>query len=316
MLIVAGEALIDLVIAADHSVEAALGGAPYNTARAAARLDVDTQFVGCLSTDRFGERLIEQLNADGVNTDASPRTNLPTTLAAAEIGSSHGATYRFYLGGTSAPTLDSESVLEALDVASPDDRAVFFTGGLGLVLDPMADAICTAVERLADDVLLFVDVNCRPAVIGDRAGYLERLRAVLARADIVKASDEDLEYLYPGADLTEAVASVLESGARSVVVTAGADPTLVADPTGSVEVPVRPLGRALVDTIGAGDTFGAGMIAWWHAAGLGREHVTVDNLSPAVEIGHAAAAIVATRLGADPPYRREMDSDWPGLAEA
>jgi len=318
MLIIAGEALIDLVIRTDQSVEAALGGAPYNTARAAARLGVDVHFIGCVSTDRFGERLIEQLRADGVQTDAAPRTELPTTLAAAEIGSSGSATYRFYLEGTSAPAVGSDVLRAALERAresrpiddSLESSEIFFTGGLGLVLEPMADSIASAVERLADDTLFFLDVNCRPSVIDDRARYLERLRTVLDRADVVKASDEDLEYLFPGAELTDAVASVLESGARSVVVTAGAGPTLVADRTRSIEVPVRPIVGALVDTIGAGDTFGAGMIAWWDAAALGRDDVSVELLASAVEAGHAASAIVVTRRGADPPYRRELGGDW------
>ena len=310
MLIVAGEALIDLVIGTDSSVEAALGGAPYNTARAAARLEVDTRFVGCLSTDRFGERLIEQLRVDGVNTDASPRTDLPTTLAAAEIGPSGGAIYRFYLDGTSAPALDRDTLRAALADAEPEGRTIFFTGGLALVLDPMADSIAAAVDRLADDTLLFLDVNCRPAVISDRARYIERLWVVLGRADIVKASDEDLEYLFPGTPLTDGVASLLEVGARSVVVTAGAEPTLVADRTGSDEVPVRPVDGELVDTIGAGDTFDAGIIAWWDAA-LGREDVSVELLARAVEAAHAASSIVVTRRGADPPYRRELRGKWP-----
>lgn len=315
MLTIAGEALIDLVIGTDQSVEASLGGAPYNTARAASRLGVDVQFIGSLSTDRFGERLIEQLRADGVRTDAAPRTDLPTTLAAAEIASSGSATYRFYLEGTSAPALGSDGLLAGLERArasrdSPERPEIFFTGGLGLVLEPMADSIATAVSHLADDTMFFVDVNCRPSVISDRARYLERLRAVLQRADVVKASDEDLEYLFPAAEPTDAVASMLEWGARSVVVTAGAEPTLVADRTGSTEVPVRGIVGTVVDTIGAGDTFGAGMIAWWNATAHGRNDVAVELLASAVEAGHAASAIVVTRRGADPPYRRELGSDW------
>jgi fructokinase len=319
MLVIAGEALIDLVIGTDQSVEAALGGAPYNTARAAARLGVDVHFIGCLSTDRFGERLIEQLRADGVHTDSAPRTDLPTTLAAAEIGSTGSATYRFYLDGTSAPALGPDmlrAALERVRASGPVDGSlgrpeVFFTGGLGLVLEPMADSIASAVDGLADGTLLVVDVNCRPSVIGDRARYLDRLRTVLARADVVKASDEDLGYLFPGAGLADAVASVLERGARSVVVTTGARPTLVADRTGSIEVPVRALAGALVDTIGAGDTFGAGMIAWWDAAALGRGDVSIERLASAVAAAHDAAAIVVTRRGADPPYRHELGSEWP-----
>lgn len=310
MLVVAGEALIDLVLGADGSVEASLGGAPYNTARAASRLGVDVGFVGCLSKDRFGQRLVAQLRADGVHVDDAPRTDAPTTLALAEVDASGSATYRFYLEGTSAPALGSAPLDAASRRHAPVGPRAFFTGGLALVLQPMADSIVSAVERLGDETMFVLDVNCRPVVIADRERYVQRLDRAVRRADVVKASDEDLAYLFPGLEVTDAVAAVLDRGARSIVVTAGAESTIVADRTGSTSVPVASIDGDVVDTIGAGDTFGAAMVASWVTSGLGRDEVATDRLVGAVMAGHAASAVVVTRRGADPPYRHELAPDW------
>jgi fructokinase len=305
MIVIAGEALIDLVIAPSGSVEAALGGAPYNTARAASRLGADVQFVGGLSHDRFGEQLVAQLARDGVHVDFSTRTDHPSTLAAAEIDDHGTATYRFYFDGTSAPLLERKDVHAALDAVHDDRAGIFFTGGLGLVLEPMATAIIDGVDHLGDDTLFMLDVNCRPAVIGERDRYIDRVRHAAARADIVKVSDEDLAYLAMGAN------SLLDAGARLVVVTAGASQTTVVTANGSVVVPVPPISGGVVDTIGAGDTFGAGLLAWWVASRFGRDDVTIDHVVEAVAAGHAAAAIVVSRRGADPPYLSELMIDWP-----
>jgi fructokinase len=308
VIVVVGEALVDLVVAPDGSVEAALGGGPYNTARAAARLGAEVEFVGALSSDRFGQLLTERLVADGVGTHDAPTTDAPTTLAAAEIGEDGSATYRFYFDGTSAPIVEPR-VADAA-VASLGGRDVLFTGGLGLVLEPMASSVIGALESIDDAAMVFVDVNARAAVIPDRRLYLERIGRVVARADIVKLSDEDLDYLAPGVEAEAAARALLDQGARSVIVTAGASHTIVMTTDGDATIEVPPVHRAIVDTIGAGDTFGAGVLAWWSAAGVARDDVSVERLAASVRIGHAAAAVVVTRHGADPPFRSELDVDW------
>jgi fructokinase len=136
VIIVVGEALVDLVIAPSGAVDAALGGAPYNTARGAARLGADVEFVGGLSVDRFGSLLRERLGADGVETSHAVATDAPTTLAAAEIDDDGSAAYRFYFDGTSAPLVSAQAVEAAVAALQAND--VLFTGGLGLVLEPMA----------------------------------------------------------------------------------------------------------------------------------------------------------------------------------
>lgn len=302
MVTVAGEALVDLVISPDGAVEAALGGAPYNTARAAARLGASVSFVGTLSNDRFGTMLTQQLLDDGVAIIAD-RTERPSTLAAAELGDDGAATYRFYIDGTSAPHLTPESF-------RPPGTDVLFAGGLGLLIEPMATTLVNLVGSVADDVLVMIDINCRPKIVDDRDAYLAHVAAVVGRADIVKVSDEDLQYLSPGVDTIGAAELLCAQGPVAVLVTAGSKHTTIVTADGQVDVPVSPLAAPLVDTIGAGDTFGGGLLAWWVESGLGRVDVNVANLQRAVTAAHAAAAIVVTRRGAVPPLRTDMPPDW------
>jgi fructokinase len=307
-MLVAGEALVDLVIAPSGVVEAVLGGAPYNTALAAGRLGADVQFAGGISRDRFGQLLVAQLERDGVRIDYSTRSERPSTLAAAEIDEHGAATYRFYFESTAAPLLDRNEVGAAVEALSRDAAGVLFTGGLGLVLEPMAGAIIEGIDQLDDRTLFMLDVNCRPAVIDDRSRYLSRVEQAARRADIVKVSDEDLNYLSPDLDL-------FALGAQVVVVTAGSSHTTVITAESSIDVPVPPISGGVVDTIGAGDTFGAGLLAWWAASGFGRQDVSLDRIVKAVTAGHAAAAVVVSRRGADPPYLHELTIDWPSSTD-
>jgi len=299
---VVGEALVDLVIAPDGTVVAKLGGAPFNTARAAARLDAPVTFVGALSTDRFGSMLAAQLEADDVDA-VSARTDLPTTLSAAELDESGAASYHFYIDGTSAPSL-------LLPDAGAIEPGILFTGGLALELQPMADSVLGIIDQVDPSTLVVVDINCRPRIIRDRDAYLATVRRALARADVVKVSDEDLEYIHPGTEPIDAARRLLDNGPKVVLVTAGGAGTSIVTTDGVVEVPVGKLAAPVVDTIGAGDTFGGGLVAWWHGAGLGRNGMTHDALVRAVRAAHAAAAVVVTRQGADPPHRADLPEDW------
>ena len=186
MIVVAGEALIDLVVTAEQIV-ATPGGAPYNVARGCARLGIETALMATLSADGFGQRLAAGLAESGVAMSLVQPTDRPTTLAVAEIDAGGGAKYRFYADGTSAPLLGP--------AALPDTVGALVTGGLGLVLEPMATVIEHVVAQASDDALVLVDLNCRPAAIDDRAACIARLRRVLARADVVKASEEDVDWL-------------------------------------------------------------------------------------------------------------------------
>ncbi len=302
VIVVVGEALVDLVIDPQGHVTAALGGAPFNTARACGRLGAEVAFVGAISVDRFGSMLVDQLECDGVATSFLPRCEAPTTLAAAELDDRGSATYRFYFEGTSAPSLAT--------VVGEPRPSVLFTGGLALVLEPMADLAESSASEAADrGAAVMVDVNCRPLIVPRRKPYVERVERVMRRADIVKVSDEDLAYLQPGVAPRDAARAVLALGARAVLLTAGADAVHVLTRDGETEVPVPPV--TVVDSIGAGDSFGGGFLAWWQASGRPvAELGSLDALVPAVRAAIQVAGIVVTRRGADPPWRSELPADW------
>jgi fructokinase len=157
---------------------------------------------------------------------------------------------------------------------------------------------------------VMVDLNCRPDAVGDPGRYLARLGRVLARADVIKASIEDLCYI-DGATAPAAVAAArLMSGrTRTVLLTAGAAATTIITAGDRRTVPV--INCTVVDTIGAGDSFTAGFVSWWMASGRTADDLaSVDLVVPAVEAAHRVAAIVVGRTGADPPRRRELPPAW------
>ena len=206
VIVVAGEALVDLVVTGD-AVVAAPGGAPYNVARGCARLGVRTALLAAISTDGFGARLAAGLAESGVGDELLQRTELPTTLAVAQLDAAGGASYRFYSEGTSTPAVSPHAL--------PGDTAVLVTGGLGLVFEPMATTVESTVLAAPDDVLVLVDLNCRPAAVSDRTGYEARLARTLARADVVKASDEDLAWLRPERGAQHGGGRLARRGARA-----------------------------------------------------------------------------------------------------
>lgn len=301
VIVVVGEALVDLVIDPQGIVTAALGGAPFNTARACGRLGADVAFVGAISVDRFGSMLVAQLDADGVSTAYVPRCEAPTTLAAAELDERGAATYRFYFESTSAPSLTG--------IVGEPSPSVLFTGGLGLVLEPMAGTAEVLIAAAPSRCAVMVDVNCRPRIVPDRDSYLARVDRVLRRADVVKVSDEDLEYLHPGVPPLDAARRVLALGAKAVLLTAGGGAVHVLTHAGEIDVMVPPV--QVVDTIGAGDSFGGGFLSWWQASGHSVDDLgSLDALVPAVRAAIQVAGVVVTRRGADPPWRSELPADW------
>lgn len=295
-ILVAGEALYDLVVDGDGTLEGHPGGGPFNTARAIGRLGQPLAFLGRLSSDRLGATLERMLADDGVRLDAVVHSDRPTTLALADIDEHGGASYRFYETGTSAPGLSPEAALHAL----PDDVAVLHIGTLGLVLEPLATALEAVVSQLAGHALVAVDPNCRPSAIADRASYRARLGRVLARSDLVKVSEDDLAWLAPERPALAAAHELLGLGPAVVLLTRGARGAAVV--TSQAEVAVPPVAAKVADTIGAGDAFNGGFLAWWRSHGLGREELA--RLEPVVEAAHFAALVAARtveRPGASPP---------------
>jgi fructokinase len=309
MIVVGGEALVDLLVRPDGSVVATPGGGPYNTARTIGRLGVPVTFVGRLSNDRFGLDMAARLKRDGVVLGCPAPLAEPTTLALAELDRDGQATYRFYLDGTSAPRL-MPADLAGVQAASFD---AIHVGTLGLAVEPMAATLETFVEGLRPDVLVMLDPNCRPSAIADPEAYRGRLERVLHRADVVKVSREDLAYLRPGEVPAVAAHALLGStgkaGPAAVLVTAGAEEVAVITRSGAMRLAVPP--AAIVDTVGAGDAFGGAFLAWWVGARLGRASLTDDGaLHAAVQAAIAVAALTCQRPGAEPPRLSELPRDW------
>ncbi|MCX6461191.1 MAG: PfkB family carbohydrate kinase [Actinobacteria bacterium] len=297
--LVVGEALVDLIVSPDGSTTAVPGGGPFNTARTIARLGVPVAFGGRLSTDAFGRRLGSMLTNDGATVALPARNDLLTTLALAELDDSGAATYRFYTLGTAGPAVSPG------DLTLAPGTTLVSVGTLGLILEPIATAAEELVSTLPDDVLLVLDPNCRPLVTPNADEYRARIRRIVPRADVVKVSGDDLEYLYPGLPPIDSARALLNEGARLVLFTDGAASVRGLTRDWELEFLVPPI--EVVDTVGAGDAFGGAFIAFWKRNEFGRSDLT-DQAQVRCAIEHAitVSGITCQRAGANPPYFHEL----------
>ncbi len=301
MILVAGEALFDLVSRDGHQLAAHAGGGPFNAARTLGRLGRRVGFLGRVSTDRFGTVLAGMLADDGVSLDPVLRTDSPTTLALAELDTASDARYRFYERGTSAPDITPELALAVI----PADLRILHVGTLGLVLEPMAGALEALVNVVADRAMVFVDPNCRPSAVDDEIGYRDRVARVLSAAHVAKVSADDLAWLHPGLEPVAAARAVRDVGPGVVLLTRGGDGATIV--TAEHEIAVAAPRVDVVDTIGAGDAFGAGFLAWWDERGLGAGDLGDPALlTQATEFAARVAALTCARAGASPPTRAEL----------
>ena len=299
MITVAGEALIDLIVDPAGHVDPRLGGGPFNVARAVARLGLPAAFLGRLSGDRFGQLMRADLDRHGVLVAAGARTDAPTTLALVDVDGAGVPGYHFYLAGTSAAALGpGEAVL-------PEGTTALHIGSLGLVMEPVGSSTEQLVAALPDGITVMLDPNCRPGAIASRQAYLDRLRRILRRVDMVKTSTEDLAYLFPGLGAGLAAADLLGRGPACVVVTDGAAAVhaFTAGFQIRADVPAAPV----VDTVGAGDAFGGAFLTWWTGNGLGRSDLGDPELvRGATQAAIDASVVTCTRRGAEPPWAYEL----------
>lgn len=286
--LVIGESLVDIVHGADgQSVEYA-GGSAANVAVALARLGRPVRFVTAWADDQRGRVLAEHLAGAGVELASDPVVLERTATAAATIGSDGSASYDF----------DLDWRIGAVDAGDP---VAVHVCSIGAVLEPGATQVLEVLRGLGD-ALVSYDINARPAITGAGPELVEKVERMVAAADVVKASDEDLAVLYPYLDTESAAHHVLGLGPSAVVVTRGGDGATWVAADHTVEVASLPVDVA--DTIGAGDTFGAAVIdALWDRspAGLGS-----DEIEAVLAHAARAAAVTVSRPGADPPYRSEL----------
>ncbi len=306
MILCCGEALIDMLPrtgpTGDRVFAPHAGGAVFNTAIALARLEAPASLFTGLSTDLFGRQLEAALAGSGVDTRHAVRADRPTTLAFVELSDGH-ARYAFYDENTAGRML-TEADLPDL---APDVAAAFF-GGISLAVEPCADAYAELMARAARDRVTMLDPNIRPGFIRDEAAFRARLDAMIARADILKVSDEDLRWLAGDGAVADLARGMLARGPRLVCVTEGAQGARAVSATQDVFVAATPV--TPVDTVGAGDTFNAGLLAALHEEGALRKGAVCDLggdiLRAALGLATRAAAVTVSRPGADPPRRADL----------
>lgn len=306
MILCCGEALIDMLPretpGGEHAFAPYPGGAVFNTALALGRLGTPVGFFSGLSTDLFGQQLAEALEASDVDVALAARSDRPTTLAFVRLVSGQ-ASYAFYDENTAGRLLAPSDLPEL-----PEGIGTLFFGGISLVNEPAAATYEALMAREAARRVTMLDPNIRPGFVRDEAGYRARIGRMIALADIVKLSDEDLHWLEGPGDLLALARGILARGPRLVLVTEGARGAQAVTATqarrrGAVAVTVA-------DTVGAGDTFNAGALAALHEAGVLTKAALAalpdEALDAALSLGTRAAAVTVSRPGANPPWADEL----------
>jgi fructokinase len=308
MIVVAGEALIDLAPRGELLLPLP-GGSPYNVAVGLGRLGRATRYLGGLSTDAFGQRLADRLTAESVELSLAPRFDEPSTLAVVHLDEEGRATYSFYLDGTAAALLDAGHLPDLPEGASLHVSL----GAIGFAHAPTGQALAALLAREAGRRLTSLDPNLRPLVVDQAGGvapYAAQVDEVVRSLDLVKVSDEDLEALHPGTAWRDVAARWAASGPAAVVVTRGPDGAVALTADGR-EVTVGGEHVEVVDTVGAGDAFTSGLLAWLDRAGVtdraGLAALDDAQLEAALTYARRVAAITCTRAGSDPPRADEVD---------
>lgn len=319
MILVCGEALIDLFVGEDDgtalAARAAPGGSPFNVAIALGRLGRAAGFCGGLSTDRFGDVLAERLAAAGADTAFAPRLPAPTTIGVVAPRPNGDVSYAFHGHGAADRSLTAADLPASL----PDAVTALTFGSFSLAVDPAGAAYLALARREAGRRVISLDPNLRAMVTPDIAAWRARLADFLACADIVKASAEDVADGF-GVDPADEAAlaalarSWLAGGARLVVVThgpGGAQAWLrTAEGVAGLAVPGRAV--KVADTVGAGDTLHAALLARLDAQGLldpaGLAALGPDAVRDALAFAVAAASITCERPGANPPTLAEVEA--------
>jgi len=309
MVIVCGEALMDVFALADTAtgmaLEARIGGSPFNVAVGLARLGQPVSFLGAISKDFLGRRLVRALREEGVDTTAIVRVDAPTTLGLVGLDDQGVASYSFYGEGGADRQLPADALQRV-----PPTAAAIHVGSFAMVVEPIASTLRALVERAHDRVLVSYDPNVRLNVDPDLARWRNALEWMLTRAHVVKISEEDLGLLHPGASATDFIDRALACGVRLVVVTRGGSGAIAR--TASRRAAVSAPTVSGVDTVGAGDAFQSALLAW-----LGeRDALRIDAIAPSIEprfeealrFACTAASLVCSRRGADLPVRAEIDS--------
>ncbi len=308
MILCCGEALIDMIpettVSGDLGFVPHPGGSVFNTAVALGRLEISVGMLTGLSDDMFGDQLKATLEASNVDTSHVVTSSRPTTLAFVVLVDGR-ASYSFFDESSAGRMLSTED----LPHLSPAVSVLYF-GGISLACEPSADSYAAVLERYGSGCLVMIDPNIRPGFIDDRDRFLTRLDRMIALADIVKVSEEDLDWLDPGDRPQAAKAkSLSERGPALVIVTRGAEGASGYLRGGEI-VECAAKNVDVVDTVGAGDIFNAGVLAELLRSGhLNKKRISKPDggaVRRALDFGARVAAVSVGRAGADPPSFQEL----------
>lgn len=304
ILTVVGESLVDIINDPHRSaaVQAHAGGSPLNVAVGAARLGLRTGLVTHYAEDRYGQLIEEHLHSNDVHVIHGGKT--PTSTALATLGANGSADYTFSItweiNGASLPAL-----------AAVEASTHVHTGSIATALPPGDDTVFVLVQAARGHATISYDPNCRPAICPDAAVARRKAENFVAVSDVVKASDEDLSWLYPDRNPEETLQAWLKLGPSIVALTRGASGPVILSGKGRVEMAAEPI--TMADTIGAGDSFMAGLIsglAQLEALGANSRQrlqtLTLDQLQALAEYANRAAGITCSRPGANPPRWAEL----------
>ena len=312
MYLVCGEALFDFFSEEDASGQASkvnykaiAGGSPFNVAVGLRRLGIEAGLLGGLSTDFLGRRLLQVLKDEGVSERFLVEFAAPTTLSMVAVGANGSPQYNFRGEGCADRLLEVAHLPEL-----GDDIRGLHIGSFSLVVQPVGDTLLTLVQRESGKRLISLDPNVRLNPQPDIQLWRDRVAQLVQHADLIKVSDEDLHLLYPDQAPESVLQGWLQHRCQLVFLTRGGDgATVFSRQHGSWSASAVKV--VMADTVGAGDTFQAALIAWLTEQQLdsvgGLQQLTRAQIDAMLAFAVRAAALTCTKTGPDVPYRRQLD---------
>jgi len=277
-----------------------VSGGPANTAMALALLGQDVEFIGVISSDEYGDLVLEKLSHDGVGVSHVVESVKPTSMATVSVDETGTASYVFTIDGTA--TFDFDGA--CLPDPSRCKPALLHIGSLATIVEPGAKELYEWAVKVADFAPIVFDPNVRPAYLSDRDRYRKSVEEWVSISSVVKASEDDMRWLYPETEAIHVVKNWIASGVHAVVVTKGAEGLVAITSEEVIEVPGVLVD--VVDTVGAGDTVGA--VISKSIVDNGLENMRGDVLRKALDCAALAAAITCSRAGVQPPTKSELEA--------
>ncbi len=309
MIISLGEALIDFISQKDLNFEGFPGGSPMNTSVAISRLGIPCQFLGRISNDMFGIRLIDHLKDNSVGTALVLRTDDPTTLSFVQKQSDGQVNYAFFANDTADRNISTENLNQ---IKIPTEAKIIHFGSISLSMEPCGSTIFEFLLNNSKKYMLSFDPNIRSSLIPDKEIYMSRFKKLCKISTVLKLSDEDLYWLYPEFDTDTVINLLLEFGISLIALTTGKTGALLINKNNRVLSPLFDL--PVADTIGAGDTFHGALLSylykkqWFDRKTLNK--LDTEQLKNIGDYANKAAGINCHRSGANPPTKKEMKLNW------